>query len=209
MTQLFHGIDDSGIKRLASCMHMRITTFQAEEHIAELGTKLEKIGILVEGSAHIELSDADGVSTRMETLTDGDVFGELFFLPHEDRLCVVQADTECKVMFLDWQHVIRPCPHSCDPHGQLIANLFQLAAEKTRQLSAYTDILSQRTMRQKLMTYFTALSRETGARTITLPMSLAALAEYLCVDRSAMMRELRVMRKEGILETNRREITLL
>lgn len=209
MTQLFNGIDDSGIKRLMGCMRMRITTFQAEEHIAELGTKLEKIGILVEGSAHIELSDADGVTTRMETLTDGDVFGELFFLPHEDRLCVVQADTVCRVMFLDWQHVIRPCPHSCDPHGQLIANLFQLAAEKTRQLSAYTDILSQRTMRQKLMTYFTALSRETGARTITLPMSLAALAEYLCVDRSAMMRELRVMRKEGILETNRREITLL
>ena len=155
MTQLFNGIDDSGIKRLMGCMRMRITTFQAEEHIAELGTKLEKIGILVEGSAHIELSDADGVTTRMETLTDGDVFGELFFLPHEDRLCVVQADTVCRVMFLDWQHVIRPCPHSCDPHGQLIANLFQLAAEKTRQLSAYTDILSQRTMRQKLLTYFT------------------------------------------------------
>lgn len=209
MTQLFNGIDDSGIKRLMGCMRMRITTFQAEEHIAELGTKLEKIGILVEGSAHIELSDADGVTTRMEMLTDGDVFGELFFLPHEDRLCVVQADTVCRVMFLDWQHVIRPCPHSCDPHGQLIANLFQLAAEKTRQLSAYTDILSQRTMRQKLLTYFTSLYRETGSRRITLPMSLAALAEYLCVDRSAMMRELRVMRKEGILETNRREITLL
>lgn len=209
MTQLFNGIDDSGIKRLMSCMRVRITTFQAEEHIAELGTKLEKIGILVEGSAHIELSDADGVTTRMETLTDGDVFGELFFLPHEDRLCVVQADTVCRVMFLDWQHVIRPCPHSCDPHGQLIANLFQLAAEKTRQLSAYTDILSQRTMRQKLLTYFTSLSRKTGSRKITLPMSLAALAEYLCVDRSAMMRELRIMRKKGILETNRREITLL
>lgn len=218
LTKLFYGIDDEGLKRLAGCMRMRITTFQSGEHIAQLGTSLEKIGILLEGSAHIELSDADGGYTRMESLVGGDVFGELFFLPHEDRLCVIEADTLCRVMFLDWKHVIRPCPHSCDPHGRLIANLFQLAAEKTRQLSAYTDILTQRTLRQKLMTYFTTLARQRNdeaveenedSPTITLPMSYAALAEYLCVDRSAMMRELKSMRKDGLITTDRRTITLL
>jgi len=208
LIQLFHGIDDDGLKRLAQCMRMRITNFQAGEQIAQLGTTIEKVGILLDGNAHIEMSDADGICTRVESLLAGDVFGELFFLPHEDRFCVVEADTPCRVMFLDWKHVIRPCPQSCDPHGRLIANLFQLAAEKTRQLSAYTDILSQRTMRQKLLTYFSTLSREAGSRTITLPMSLAALSEYLCVDRSAMMRELKNMRQEGILDADRRTITL-
>ena len=208
MIQLFTGIDDDGLKRLALCMRMRVSRFQPGEQIAVLGTTIEKVGILLEGNAHIEMSDADGVCTRMETLADGDVFGELFFLPHEDRFCVVVSDTDCRVMFLDWKHVIRPCPQSCEPHGRLIANLFQLAAEKNRQLSMYTDILSQRSLRQKLLTYLEGLARETGSRTVTLPMSLAALSEYLCVDRSAMMRDLKNMRREGILEADKRVITL-
>jgi len=208
LIHLFAGIDDDGLKRLAQCMRMRVSHFQPGEQIAVLGTTIEKVGILLEGNAHIEISDAEGVCTRVQSLEDGDVFGELFFLPHEDRLCLVEADTYCRAMFLDWQHVIRPCPQSCEPHGRLIANLFQLAAEKTRQLSAYTDILSQRTMRQKLLTYLHGLARENGSLTITLPMSFAALSEYLCVDRSAMMRELKNMREEGILHAERRVITL-
>jgi len=208
LIQLFHGIDDEGLKRLAQCMRMRITNFQAGEQIAQLGTVIEKVGILLEGNAHIEMSDADGGCTRVEELEEGDVFGELFFLPQEDRFCMVEADTGCRVMFLDWQHIIRPCPSSCEQHSQLIANLFQLAAEKTRQLSAYTGILAQRSVRQKLLTYLDGLARESGTDTVTVPMSLAALSEYLCVDRSAMMREIKQLREEGILQTDRRVITL-
>jgi len=189
-------------------MHMRVSRFQAGEQITTLGNAIRKLGILLEGKAHIEMSDADGGCTRVEELEEGDVFGELFFLPQEDRFCMVEADTGCRVMFLDWQHIIRPCPSSCEQHSQLIANLFQLAAEKTRQLSAYTGILAQRSVRQKLLTYLDGLARESGTDTVTVPMSLAALSEYLCVDRSAMMREIKQLREEGILQTDRRVITL-
>jgi len=40
-------------------------------------------------------------------------------------------------------------------------------------------------------------------------MSLSSLAEYLCVDRSAMMRELKSMRDDGLLISQKRQITLL
>ena len=34
----------------------------------------------------------------------------------------------------------------------------------------------------------------------TIPMSLSALADYISVDRSSMMRELRKMKEEGIID---------
>ena len=40
-------------------------------------------------------------------------------------------------------------------------------------------------------------------------MSRTALAEYLCVDRSAMTRELAHMRDEGLLRFEKRRFTLL
>jgi len=209
VVELFSGIDDEGMKQLAGCMRMRVTRYKAGERIAELSDTIEKLGIFIEGKAHLELSDADGICSRVEEYHAGDVFGELFFLPREDSFCSVEADEDCRVMFLDWGHVVRPCPQSCVYHAKLISNLFQLVAEKTRQLSAYTDLLTKRSMRQKLTTYFEALSREYGRNTFLLPMSLSSLAEYLCVDRSAMMRELKAMRNEGLLLSDKRQITLL
>ena len=40
-------------------------------------------------------------------------------------------------------------------------------------------------------------------------MSLSSLAEYLCVDRSAMMREIKQLREEGFLASDKRTFTLL
>jgi len=209
MTQLFMGLNDAEMKQLMGCTHMRVLRYQAGERIATLHSTITQIGILLEGRAHLELSDDEGRCTRMEELMGGDVFGELFFLPRENRFCAVEADTDCRVMFLDWQKVIRPCPQACTPHAKMIANLFQLAAEKTRQLSAYTDILSQRTLRHKILAYLELLSQQTGSRTVTIPLSLSALAEYLCVDRSAMMREIRNMCQDRLIIADRRSFTLL
>lgn len=209
MIQLFTGIDDEGMKQLAGCMRMRVARYKAGEKIAELAGRIEKLGLFIEGRGHLELLDEDGTCTRVEEYREGDVFGELFFLPREDSFCSVEADEDCRVMFLDWGHIVRPCPQSCIYHARLISNLFQLAAEKSRQLSAYTDLLTKRSLRQKLLTYFESLRRECGRDTFILPMSLSSLAEYLCVDRSAMMRELKSMRDDGLLISQKRQITLL
>ena len=40
-------------------------------------------------------------------------------------------------------------------------------------------------------------------------MSLSQLATYLCVDRTSLMRELRLMREEGVIKNSGRKVTLL
>ena len=46
-----------------------------------------------------------------------------------------------------------------------------------------------------------------GARFI--PFSQTSLADYICVDRSAMARELRKMCDEGLIEMDRRNVKLI
>ena len=86
--------------------------------------------------------------------------------------------------------------------------MLRLIADKTLSLSERVEVLSQRTIRDKLLCYFAQSARQAGAPCFRLPFSLSALADYLCVDRSAMMRELSRMKKEGLLDSNRREIVL-
>ena len=46
------------------------------------------------------------------------------------------------------------------------------------------------------------------SESFTLPFTMVDLADYLSIDRSAMTRELKRMKEEGLIEINRRNIRL-
>ena len=71
------------------------------------------------------------------------------------------------------------------------------------------ELLTKRSTRDKLIGYLTLLSTRTLSKTFSLPFSLTDLADYLSVDRSAMMRELKLLKEEGFIEKNGNKITLL
>lgn len=61
-------------------------------------------------------------------------------------------------------------------------------------------VLSRNSIRKKILTYLNSIAAEKQTKTVILPMSYTTLAEYLSVDRSAMMRELKNLADEGIIE---------
>ena len=87
--------------------------------------------------------------------------------------------------------------------------MLRLISEKAQSLSERVDVLSRRSIREKLLCYFRQLAEKAGGDTFTLPFSLSTLADYIATDRSAMMRELKRLREEGILRSDGRRITLL
>ena len=58
------------------------------------------------------------------------------------------------------------------------------------------------------MTYFLFLNRRKGRDGFSLPFSYTDCADYLFVDRSAMMRELGRMKEEGLIRTEGQKIWL-
>ena len=65
-------------------------------------------------------------------------------------------------------------------------------------------------LKDKLISYFKILSEKNFSKTFTLPFSLTDLADYLSIDRSAMMRELKSLKEEGFIKkSDKNKITLL
>ena len=73
-----------------------------------------------------------------------------------------------------------------------------MTARKASQQTNRIYVLSHGTIRQKLMSYFSSLVDE-KTHTAALSMSYTDLAQYLSVDRSAMMRELKNLCEEQII----------
>ncbi len=70
------------------------------------------------------------------------------------------------------------------------------------------ELLTKRSIREKLQTYFTTLTKAGMNRTFFIPLSYTDLADYLSVDRSAMMRELKSLQEEGFISRDGNKITL-
>ena len=62
------------------------------------------------------------------------------------------------------------------------------------------EVVSKRTIREKLLAYLSIQAQLQDSRYFELPFGRVELAEYLCVDRSALTRELEKMKSDGLID---------
>ena len=203
---LFTKISPEEQELMRVCFCARETTYQNNETIMEYSSVMKKIGLMMEGQALLYCCDADGNEYIIDELKKDSVFGEPFLLSGDSQHYYVRAQKMARVMFIDYEHVIKRCDQACYHHSQMVSNLLQLTAIQSRQQNERIYMLSRSSTRKKLMAYLNALSTEKHSKDLKLPMSYTALAQYLSVDRSAMTRELKNLEMEGIIEKNGKQI---
>ncbi|HIR52720.1 MAG TPA: Crp/Fnr family transcriptional regulator [Candidatus Onthovicinus excrementipullorum] len=206
---IFTDISPESRSAMRTCFRSRELRYDAGEIITTYTNRPQKIGVLLSGHARLYYCDTEGNQSVIEDLFPNSVFGELFLLPDEMQEYYVSACEPCRVLFIDYEHIVKRCPNACAHHSQLVSNLFQLTARKARRQANRINILTQPTARMKLLAYFNLLSASSEGGQMTVPIPYSALAEYLCLDRSAMMRELKKMADAGIIQRDRRKIHLL
>ena len=81
--------------------------------------------------------------------------------------------TACDVVFIDYPHILKRCERACTHHSLLVQNMLRLISDKAQALSERVDVLSRRSIREKLLCYFHQLAEKEGSRTFQLPFSLS------------------------------------
>lgn len=204
---LFEDISKEDCRAMLACFHAEKRRFRPDELIYDFGS--DKVGVIEEGEAVLVRIDEDGVSTILENLGPGGVFGKtLAFAMAGDDSLEVLCRKPCAVTFIDYEHILKRCRRACRHHSILVRNMLELMADKAQALSQRVDVLSRRSIREKLLCCFRQFSQQAGSETFTLPFSLSALADYIATDRSAMMRELKRLREEGAVRSEGRQFTL-
>lgn len=164
------------------------------------------IGIIKSGIAYLSTINSEEQRRIIDYYMRGNAFGKHFLPDTEEKLFYVYAKTKCTVDFIKYKKLITCCEKNCSKHVMLINQIMMTTARKSL---AHVDILCQRTLRSKLMSFFEYLESEEKSRSFTLPLPFSDLADYLGVDRSAMMREIKKLNEEKIISTDKRRITLL
>ena len=133
----------------------------------------------------------------------------MFYKVTTNNELLVEARSNCTVLFYIYEQLKHPCTKNCEFHNKLAECLPELILDKITHLNTRIELLTQRTTRDKLLMYFSIISTRRLSKTFELPLSLTDLADYLNVDRSAMMRELKLLKEDGLIEKIGNRIILL
>lgn len=200
-TALFTGLTETEISSMLDCLSARISSYKKEDFILHVGDKVQQVGMVLTGSVLIIKEDFWGNRSILSEISSGSLFAETYACIGSSPLEVsVVASSDCKILFLDFHKILTPCSCACPFHTRLIHNLWSTLAQKNRILTKKLEHMSQKTTRDKLLSYLSAESLKAQNSSFSIPFNRQQLADYLSVDRSAMSGELGKLKKEGVLD---------
>ncbi len=192
-----------------NCSKVQKRNFNKGEVITNYIAKRHQLCILLSGEAELVRYDFNGNKNIVEHFSSNDVFGEIFYSVSTNNELFVEARQNSCVLFFIYDDVKVKCKNNCDFHEKLLLNLPELFLNEIIDLNMRIELLSKRTIREKLLGYFNIVSTKNMSKSFKIPFSLTDLADYLSIDRSAMMRELKSLKDEGFIEKSGNRITLL
>lgn len=207
-TALFLGCPEEDISVMASHLDFKTAQYQKGDIIIREGSLITDIGMVISGSVQMEHNDIWGNKSILGMVSSGDVFAEAYAcIPGEAMMIDVVANEDSEILFINVPKLFTPCT-SCRSQNLVIQNLVRISAKKNLQFSRRTLHTSPKTIRGRLLSYFSYQVLIQGSRKIKIPFDRQQLADYLNLDRSALSKELGKMKKEGLLDYHKNEFEI-
>lgn len=203
-SKLFFALSKEEILHLLPCLSLKTKNFFKGELIIRAGEKVGSICLLLKGQAIIQKEDFWGDVSIIAKLSEGMIFAESYaILDNTSSEVSVLSDSNCIVAFLDIKKIYTTCTKSCDFHNQLIQNLLYIISDKNFTLTKKIEYISKKTIRDRLLSYLSSEAIKSGSDKFTINFNRQQLADYLCVNRSALSNEISKLSDEGIIKVNK------
>lgn len=207
---LFSGLNDEEIISILHCLSAEKRNYAKGKYVLSEGEQTEALGLVLSGSLLILNEDFWGNRNILVAIGPGEIFAESYACS-EGAAIGINALTQdpCTILFLEVQRVLSSCSTSCNFHNRLIRNLVSILAAKNLYMNEKLQHITQRTTRDKLLSFLSVQSHRHGKSTFEIRFNRQQMADYLSVDRSAMSNELCKLRDEGVLKFDRNRFELL
>ena len=189
-----------------------LTRIDAQELHFKRGDLIEfdsvrPIAAVLEGLIQIVQDDYWGTRSIIHMLMPGKTMGESFTtFPGVNLNQKAIAQTECRLLAFSKDKLL---DGQFPQQRMMLENLLRIYSIHQRIFLQKFQILSRRKTRDRLLAYLSAMALEKDSPRFSVPFTRQELADFLCVERSAMCAELSAMQKEGILRFKGKEFELI
>ncbi|MBQ9024073.1 MAG: Crp/Fnr family transcriptional regulator [Bacilli bacterium] len=208
MIKPFEKISKNNIDKLLKMLEAHTIIFNKNTNIPKSLVDKNSIGIIKEGYIQIVRNNYDGNNIIVEEFFENDIIASsISYVESSEYEMISKEDTN--IIIIDEDTLLNIEDTSKAYYNQFIKNLFLILNEKNKIKNERLQIITKKSIRDKLLEYFSINRKKTGSVNIYLPYNYTALSDYLGVNRSALMRELKNLKDEGFIESKGHKIKLL
>lgn len=213
---LFKGISPSDLAAVLDCAGAKIENYSKNIILAPADRDIVDAGLILKGNVAMIKEDEHGHQSLITYMKEGELFGEIFSEIKDNASTVrFRTMTKCTIMYIPVGRILNVCKNSCPFHSRLIFNLFKSLSKTNAGLVRKIDAISRTTIREKILAYLgeeleyaNRANHTPDNHRITIPMNKTEMAQYLCVHRSALLREIAAMRQDGLISVNGQTFTI-
>lgn len=207
-TRLFDNIDKKEIPNILNNFKSQKKLYEKGNIIIDMGDKVEAIYLILNGKIEISKEYDDTRKNIVNILESGEIFAEAMALS-TNKISQITAISLSKseILKINIKYIF---DNNLEKNKNIfIENLLKIISDKNKFLSMKNDILSQKSLRSKIILYLEYMSNMQKSEKINIPYSRDKLAEFISADRSALSRELNRLAKEKMIELNGSKINIL
>jgi len=206
---IFDGIGIDNLSALLSCLGARRRRLEKGDALMRAGEKTDRIGIVLSGALSVSTYDIAGRRTLIKRIGPTEIVAAAQSLSGAATLGVdVMAEEDSNVLLIKTDRILSPCENACAFHSRLVRNIMRSLAVKTLELNRKIDILSHRSTQDRLMAYLHTVARHEGTEEFDIPFDRQQLADFLCVERSALSAEISRLSRLGLITSRKNHFAL-
>nr|WP_300589835.1 Crp/Fnr family transcriptional regulator [uncultured Brachyspira sp.] len=205
-SSIFDNIEKDEIANILNNIKAQKKSFIKGNIIVNIGDIVESIYIILEGKVEVSKEYDDAKKNIVNILNEGDIFAEAIAFS-ANKISSIQAISlnDSKILKIDIENIF----YSNKNNIILIQNLLRIISDKNKFLAFKNDILSQKSLRNKIIMYLKYMSNIQKSSNILIPYNRDKLAEFISADRSALSRELSKLSKENIIKLDKNKISII
>ena len=210
MCKLFEGIPSAKIDELFAHLAVREVALKKGEVLFRSGSKITDFAVVISGQLTISFYEADGHRKILELLEPMDTVAISLAVAEIQSVSIsVEARQDSDVILFNADKVFKPAGKPSEEHMKLLRNITRELARKTVFMGRKMRTISIRGTSGRLMKYLIEESVRRGCKEFEIPYDRQALADYLCVDRSALSAEISKLINKGVIEARKSHFKLL
>jgi CRP-like cAMP-binding protein len=201
---VFQGFQSAEINTLKRLLHSEEQVFPKNSTIMKSSESEQNCAVILHGVAYLVRKNDFGENKLIDYFEQEQFFSAAFSPYKNGNLYTFVAKKDCTVLSFShrWMY---PSGETIDP--LLLRFLQNIMRSVSIRQKIHIDILHRQSIREKLVTCFRYLKGDGNHLRLSFPLS--DLSDYLGIDRSAMMREIKKMNSDGMILSKGPDITLL
>lgn len=200
-TTIFQGMSEQEVASALEGLRAVTKKYKKGTTILRAGSTTRRMGLMLEGSVTIENNDIWGNRTILSHVGKNQFFAETYgLLANEPMLVDVVANEDCQILFLTIGSLHRSSLKPDSWTAKIVGNLLAISTHKNLALSGRSFHTAPKTIRGRVMSYLNSVSIQKGSTDFDIPFDRQQMADYLNLERTALSKELRKMKDDGLID---------